>query len=611
MTLTRLLTLILTVLLSACASLPPPPQPVARGDYAAVQRQLQAYITQQLDQRQVMGLSIALVDDQQLVAAWGHGWADAKAQRPADGHTLYRMASISKLFTSTAAMQLVAQQRLSLDAPIQQTLPWFQLADAQASARITLRQLMTHHSGLPRDTAGGMWLTQPPAPVQDWRAMLRQLAGEMPDAPPGLAMGYSNVALDLVGAAVEAASGQPFEDHLQRAVLAPLGMQQARFSTGTVDDPAMAVGHHQRVAQTEPHLRDVPAGGLVASVSDMARFIAMQFADGRNAQGQAVLPPAQWAEMLRPQNADVPLDLDLRTGLGWQLSTFGMDTVKGGGPVAHHAGATFFFRSQLMVLPEQRLGVLVAANDSNAQTLVNQVAQRALALMLEAKTGIRQSPPEPGFIPSDQPWPDAQRQAVHQACIGDYTTVAGPVAIRAQGNGLQARLGLDGQALEMREGQNGRLGLRYRLLGLLPVALGPLAAFGFSCERLAGRDLLVGTVDGQRLLVGERLPPAPPLPEGAAAWAGRYRQRLAPGELVMTGAVQVELADGRLWVSFNLHPAFGGQRVRTLLWPESPTRARLLGPLVGTGGVIQLQPPAGGEPPIVRFSGSVFDRVAP
>jgi CubicO group peptidase (beta-lactamase class C family) len=610
MPLLRLLVLSVTFLLSACASGPPPAQPVARGDHAAVKQQLQAFINQQMQAERVAGLSIALIDDQQTVAAWGQGWADANAKRPADGQTLYRMGSISKLFTNTAAMQLVAQQRLALDAPLQQVLPWFHLGDEQAAAPITLRQLMTHHSGLPRDTDSGMWMDTAVAPATDFRAMLRGLADEPRAAPPGLVLAYSNIGLDLVGAAVEAASGRSFEEQMQTAVLQPLGMHTASFGTRAPDHPLMATGHLRGVAQKEPALRDVPAGGLSASVSDMARFVAMQFAAGRNAGGEVVLPQAEWAEMLRPQNANVPLDADLRIGLGWMFSTFGMDTVKGGGPVAHHAGATFYFRSQLMVLPEQRLGVVVAANDGAALSVVNRVAQRALALLLEAKTGFRQSAPEPGFRPAPQPWSDAQRSAVHRACLGDYATLAGPVTIVAKSSDLKAVMGAGEQTLELQEGEDGRLGLRYRVLGLWTVNLGPLGELGLRCEKVAGRDVLIGVVDGQRLLVGERLPARVALPAAAASWVGRYQQRRVPGEVSTASNVQVWQAGGRLWVGYTIHPAFGGQKVRTMLWPESDTRARLIGPLADTGPVVTLQPRPG-QPPLIRFSGAVFEREAP
>ena len=598
------------LLLAGCATAPLPATPVPRGDAAAVQRQLSAFIAHELAAHKIAGLSIALVDDQRVVWAQGFGFADKSTGVPAGPDTLYRMGSISKLLTDTAAMQLVAEGRLALDAPVQQVLPWFRIGSAWPDPSITLRGLMTHHTGLPRDLAGGMWLKATPKPDRDFRAALRTLADEQLQAPPGLAFSYSNLGIDLVGAMVEAASGEPFEERLQRRVLMPLGMRDAMFADAPPAVPAMAQGHLRSVPQAEPALRNVPAGGLTASVNALARFAMLQFAGGRNAAGQVVLPEVWQQEMLRAQNAGLALDADFRVGLGWMLSTFGTDTVHGGGPVAHHAGATLYHRSQLMLLPQVRLGVVVAANDGAAGDVVNRVAQRAMALLLEAKTGVRQSPAEPGFMPAAVPWTSSDWAALQRDCAGDYITLAGLLSLRPEGERLVARVG--DRAIELREGEAGRFGIRYRWLGLLPVSLGALSDMGFQCDRVGDRQLLFATLDGQRLLAGERLPTPPqPLPAFTNGWLGRYRAQLQPDEVATLGAtgdVLVLQAEGRLWVEYSLHPAFGGQRIRALLRPESATSARVIGPLADTGPVMQITSNPG-QPTRARFSGWDFERV--
>ena len=601
---------ILALLVAACSSVPPAPEPVARDDFNGVQRQLENLIQHEMAQYKLAGLSIALVDDHRIVWAKGFGWADAAAKVPAGPETRYRVGSISKLFTDTAAMQLVAENRLDLDAPVQRVLPWFSIGSAWPNtAPITLRQLTTHHSGLPRDVAGGMWLQEAPSPAQDFRTMLHGLADTQVDAPPELVMSYSNVGLDVVGAMIEAASGQPFEQRLQQSVLLPLGMRNAQFSAAMPTDAAMARGHFKGEGQIEPALRDVPAGGLNASVTDLARFVMMQFAAGRNNAGEIVLPAKQQAAMLERQYPDLKLDVDMQVGLGWMFTTFGIDTVHGGGLVAHHGGATMYFRSQLMLLPQSKLGVIVAANDGAAGDVVNRVAQRALALLLEARSGVRQSTVVPGFMPSKQPWTGEQWQAVRTACAGDYMTLVGPVSLKPEGDRMSVQAG--DRQLELREGEAGRFGLGYRLAGLLSINLGPLSNMSFECTGLEGRQVLLAVLDGQRMLVGERLG-APSLPANVARWTGRYRPRLREGEFASLGAngeVRVFVAEGRLWAEYQLHPAFGGAKVRVLLQPLSETAARAVGPLADTGPVIQLENPDG-EAPHMRFSGWLFDRFA-
>lgn len=594
-------------LLSACGGAPLAPQPVARGDVEAVQQQLRTFIAHEMRQTRMAGLSIALVDDQQVLAAFGAGWADVAAQRPAGADTLYRMGSVSKLFTATAAMQWVADGRLQLDAPVEQAVPGFRIQSRWPAASITARQLMSHHSGLPRDVLAGMWVDAAAAPSVDFRLAVAGLAQDHLAQPPGLAFAYSNVGIDLLGVAIERLSGTPFEAHMQQALLNPLGMRSASFSAAPPVSPLLAQAYMQGALQQEPALRDVPAGGLTASVSDMAQFLKMQFAHGRNVQGEPVLPEAQWAQMLQPQNDDVALAVGFQVGLGWMLSTMGQDTVHGGGPVAHHSGATFFHRAQLMMLPEQRIGVVVAANDGTSGAVVNRVAQRALALLLEAKAGVRQPPRVPGFVPARTPWPDEALDA----CVGDYISALGPVSVRREGAALRAQA--DDKWLALVPGEEGRLGLRYKLAGLVPVPLGVLSEMGVQCRQIAGRHTLVARLDGQELLAGERLAPATsPLPPELAALAGRYAPVLLPGERPSIEAVTLTADTHRLWVSARMAPAFGGaQPGRLPLQVLDPWQAVLLsGPLGDAGPVITRRAGPGGADEF-QYSGWTFRKVQP
>ena len=587
---------LLFALAAGCASAPPAPEPVTVGDEAGVVRQVRAYMAQGLKAQRLAGVSVALVDDQRIVWSEGAGLADAATGAPATAQTVYRMGSVSKLLTDTAAMQLVSQGRLALDAPLQQALPEWPAATRWTGQHpITLRDLMTHHAGLPRDKLGGMW----GHPVEDFRAVLQWLTPEQAVAPPGRAFGYSNLGLDVVGLAVERASGRRFEEQMRLAVLEPLGMASASFDPGPSNHPAMARGHLHGEPRDEPDLRDVPAGGLNASVLDLARFLSMQFAEGRNAEGRAVLAPPALAEMLRVQNAGVPLDVGFEIGLGWMFSTFGADTVRGGGPVAHHAGATFHHRSMVMMLPALRLGVVVASNDAAAGAFVNGLAQRALALLLQAKTGQAQPPRVPGYVPARTPWAPAQRQA----CVGEWPVLGERLVVSLDGEHLAARWGE--RTLDLLEGEDGAMGVRLRLGGLIPMALGPLAQVGIQCRRVDGHDVLVARLDGQSLMLGERLPAASAaLAPSMQALAGRYRPLLAAGEVASVDEAAIEVEGGRLWLSARLVPALGGQRVRFALAPEGPGRARVLGPWADGGQAVELQPE-------VRASGWYFERVAP
>lgn len=150
--------------MAGCAGAPPaPPANVARGNFLAAQSYATELIERAIAKEQVPGISIALVDDQRVVWSQGFGYADVQAKQPATADTLYRVGSISKLFTDTAALQLAESGKLNLDEPVQRLLTGFAPRSWDgSSADITPRMLMTHHSGLQRDVAKSFQSRKPP-----------------------------------------------------------------------------------------------------------------------------------------------------------------------------------------------------------------------------------------------------------------------------------------------------------------------------------------------------------------------------------------------------------------------------------------------------------------
>lgn len=146
----------MALVVGACASAPQRPERIATGDLRAVEQHLSERMAHAVQQGKAVGVSLAVIDDQRVVWSHSAGWADREQQRPATADTVYRMGSISKLFTVMAALQQVQDGRLDLDAPIERVLPEFAVRSRFAPAPITARLLMTHHAGLPRDQLAGM-----------------------------------------------------------------------------------------------------------------------------------------------------------------------------------------------------------------------------------------------------------------------------------------------------------------------------------------------------------------------------------------------------------------------------------------------------------------------
>lgn len=570
------------------------PAVVALHDDAAMQSALIHYVQEVMARHEVVGLSLALVDRQQLVWAHGVGYADAEAQAAATPGTLYRMGSNTKVFTDLAALQLVADGRLDLESPIELWLPELHIVNRHSRDVVTVRQLMTHHGGLPRDVLKGMW-TQSVLQPSAWLNTNPSI--ELAYAP-GEVFGYSNLGITLLGLIVERIAKRDLATHLRESVLRPLGMQTAEVNHGPAETQAAAMAYREGEQRTEPMLRDLAAGGLNASVLDLSRLLMMYFAHGQGPAGE-VLPSALAASMWAPQNARVPLDFDLQTGFGWFLNDPGFASLSHAGTVASHGGATLYHRSQMVMLPELGLGVVVAANSAEASEAVNDIAREALQLLLQARRGlVRQEPKLPRFERAH--WDSS----LLLAYAGSYTSLLGAMDVERSGHELRARIGDD--VIYLRPGQDGWLYPEARLFGLIPLPVKPLKGIAVQRRFWAGRELLLARVAGRELLFGERLKS-----DGLqllSVLEGRFIPQFTAKEVRLLDHVDVfseaGLARARLW------PWPVGEKPHTVaLRPESGSRMRVLGALADRGEVVDTHRHATGV--YLEFAGLRFDRDQP
>ena len=578
---------VMVFMLAGCASMPKKPDSMARGDYSYVKEYISRLARKEMKKHDVTGLSIALVDDQSVVWAEGFGFADQANNLPATPETIYRVGSISKLFTATMAMQLVEQGKLDIDRPLKAYLPEFSIKSRFPDADpITPRTIMTHHSGLPSDLLKGMW-TKQPEPFQNEVNLLRD---EYVASPPNYVFSYSNVGVSLLGHALEKVAGRDFSAHMDISLLRPLGMTNSVFSQAPDRSPLGAKAYRKGKEAEELPLRGIPAGGLNSNVLDLSRFMQMVFAGGRSGE-RLLIKPETLAEMLRPQNADVPLDLNFRIGLAWMLGGLGDMDIRNAGPVAHHSGATLYNRSQLIVLPEQKLGVVVLANSATAGPAVNKLATELLKLALEAKTGIKQ-PDKKEHIAEG-----SFSQKELKAYEGNYATMAGVIGITKKSDYLQADV--MGTTLRLVPRIDGQLGLRYKLLSLIPISLGDLDKVGISRATLEGREIVKAGMNGQELLLGERIKPVP-IPESLQKRVGEYEIANAGDDAILFDKIRVRLDKGLLLVEYGM-PLFTDKKMSIAISPLSDRELMINGLGRGMGETIRIVNVDGEE--MIQYSG--------
>jgi len=200
-------------------SIAPPPrlEPVVRA--------LDPIIRHEMEVKQLPALSIALVDDQQVVWAAGFGLRDPEQKVPATAGTVYRVGSVSKLFTDLAVMKLAEQGTLNIDAPVGNYLPDFRPKNA-FSKPITLRHLMAHRSGLVREPPVGNYFDPTNPSLADMVASLNRTTVLL---EPGAKTKYSNAGIATVGYVLERTQKQPFATYLRKNLLEPLGMTRSAF----------------------------------------------------------------------------------------------------------------------------------------------------------------------------------------------------------------------------------------------------------------------------------------------------------------------------------------------------------------------------------------------
>src|SRR5262245_46815482 len=210
---------------------------------------LEAWVEAQRAQRELPGLSMAIVHDQTLLWAHGFGWADVDRKEPATAATLYRIGSITKLFTATAILILRDAGRLALDDPIARYLPWFEMKAPPNAGIITIRHLLTHTSGLPREAAFPYFTDSHFPTIDEIRARLP--AQERP-LPVEHRWKYSNLGATLAGEIVATVSGQAYADFVRQRILLPLDMADTLITTPEPDHAGLATGYTRRLPGRPP-----------------------------------------------------------------------------------------------------------------------------------------------------------------------------------------------------------------------------------------------------------------------------------------------------------------------------------------------------------------------
>ena len=396
-----------------------------------LQDKLSEFVKSQATELGVPGAAVGvLLDGQEIYAS--HGVTSLSNPLPVDDKTLFPLASVSKTFTATALMRLVAEGKVDLNAPVRRYVPELKLADERAAAQITVLNLLNHTAGL------------------DWNLIddgegdrsLAGLVAKLPQlpliAPPGARASYSQAGYNLAGRIIEKATGLPFEQAMASLVLEPVGLADTVYGLAEVMVRKFAVGYNRGddgelhparpwAAFKEGARGDNPGGGLASSVSDLLRWARFQLGDG-----EGVLPAAALHRM-RERTIELRAST-LGDGFGICWFLHDLDGLNGIG----HGGSGNGQFAELLIVPERNFAVVSLANAGPDGYPFNQSVVR---WALEHSLGIVEKTAEP------LPYDEGQAQQV----VGRYEIDAMNLDIAADGTRLTLAVGIKPEIREASE----------------------------------------------------------------------------------------------------------------------------------------------------------------
>lgn len=449
------LTLTLT-LLAALAWTDPPK--------ARFPAELDRYIGKVLADGHIPGIAIAVVRNDSVLVAKGYGVRELGKPGRVDANTVFDIASLTKSFTATAAAMLVDQGLLRWDDPVRRHLPEVSLPDSTLTANATVRDFLSHRTGL--EPANMMWVLT----ANDRREVLRRVRYLRVAQPPRQSMVYSNVGYTVAGEAIAAAAGTSFEVLLRDRVITPLGLrsttwtyEQAGRMSNAATPHATIAGRQQPIRRERQRHSTAAAGAVQSSVNDLTRWMRLHLnngvLDGRRHLSDSTMQTMHSIQVAIPTTpamraARLVQDSVVGYGLGWQVMDYR------GHPLLWHTGSGDGQLAYMALLPRQRLGVVVLVNTWSVPLVHGALVNRILDTYLgyEARDWAGEALAR---LPEMRRVQDSALQVMKAMKsptppplpLGRYAgrydnPLFGPILVRAETSGLTFQMG-DGQIADL------------------------------------------------------------------------------------------------------------------------------------------------------------------
>jgi CubicO group peptidase (beta-lactamase class C family) len=490
----------------------------------------------------ITGASVSITAGGETAYARGFGYSDVKKKVPVGPDTLFKIGSITKVFTAMAVMQMAEDGKIDIDKPVSEYIPGFSVRSRFPQTRaITVRDLLCHHSGLPCDNLHDYYNQDP----VDFQKDVEFLKNSYLVCPPGKMFYYSNLGYNMLGVIISRVSKMDYHRYMQDVFLKNAGMQDTAILLSDAQKKRMAKPYNRGREQDEPLLRYVPPGGITSTANDMAKLAA-----ALNAGGRGIFKDRLTLEkMFVVQHPGNIYDFNMNTGLGWMSGKPGLNHA---GRVFWHDGGTPSYFSLFIIIPDLKLGLTMLTNCTTGAMFNHTVSMEILNCIMEDMHKIKAPAGESKAV-----LPLMNGTMIKAE--GKFITAAGTVTVRAKGKKLFAVM--PAGVFSMTPCRDGFFNLTFMLFGMIPLKLRQVSYLRLGILEIDGQRTLVMEQLGIRACFGTEWKKL----NKTAEWdrsAGRYvvvnetRPRVASFELVSTPDAMVLLFSvdkmGRLRLSLDV-----------------------------------------------------------
>ena len=335
-----------------------------------------------MEDYQIPGVSIALIHDKQMVWSNAYGYADIQQDRKMTVDTVCRVESISKPVTAWGVLKLAEDGRIHLDEPLDQYLKNWEVPKSSFPVdSMTIRQLLSHTSGMPLGTIGLEY--SPEARIPGLEESLSKEATLIRE--PGTAFAYSNVGFNLLELLIQEVTEQRFSEYMDKEIFKPLGMNHSSFDWSDEMNPKVPVGYDLKGNPVPVYVYSEKAsGGMFANVEDVAHFLIAGMA-GTNNDGNQVLNPSSVNELYNPA-ADIPGMYGMVSesyGLGYFI-----DITPDGKKAVFHGGQGHGWMTHFHSFPDAGEGIVILTNSQRSWPLISYILRDWSRWSLATKVGM-------------------------------------------------------------------------------------------------------------------------------------------------------------------------------------------------------------------------------